>query len=214
METNQTAPRRQARRPFGESPFSALWLTAVAPVAISLLSLALSLYTIVEASREPQIWLSAPDVVRVAAGERAWFYVQPRLVSAAANDRVAVISGLRLEVVGPEGGAPTTFIWDEQGTWQYDTVSRGLTWIYQADAAPLVVGPSSPQLPICLFEGPDGWTWQAGTYQVAIVASRGQDAEAMEAAFTVTLPEETVEMITSQPRTWVEVRTEIGSASA
>ena len=206
--------RRRERRSGGEAPFSPLWLTAIAPVGISLLSLALSLYTIVEARREPEIWLSAPDVVRIASGERAWFYVQPRLVSAAANDRVAVVSGLRLEVVGPEGGAATTFIWDEQGTWQYDTVSRGLTWIYEADAAPLVVGPSSPQLPICLFEGPEGWTWQAGTHRVTIVASRGQDANALRADFTVALPEETVELITSQPRTWVEVRTDTAPAAS
>lgn len=47
------------------------WLTVEAPVAISLFSLLLSVYTIVVSNREPDIWLSAPDVVRVAAGERA-----------------------------------------------------------------------------------------------------------------------------------------------
>ncbi len=167
-----------------------------------------TVYSIVQANREPEVWLSAPDVVRVAAAENAWFYVQPRLVSAAQNDRVAVISGLRLEVAAPDGEPPVVFTWDEQGTWQYDTVSRGLTWIYLADSAPLVVGPSSPQLPICLFLGPPGWDWQVGTYDVTIVAERGQGTDALRTQFTVSLPAETVDLITSQPRTWVEVRTE------
>ena len=210
METHETGveddtrPRRT--RTIRETAASTLWLTAVAPVALSLLSLALSVYTIFESNREPEVWLSAPDVVRLAAAERAWFYVQPRLVSAARNDRVAVISGLRLEVTGPDGGPPASFLWDEQGTWEYDPVNRGLTWIYQADAAPLVVGPSSPQLPTGLFEGPPDWRWQAGTYEVTIVAARGQDADALQTTFAVTLPAETVKLVTTQPRTLVEVR--------
>ena len=207
MGTDGSAPARTPRRRGGEAAAAPPWLTGLAPVAISLLSLLLSAYAIVEANREPAVWLSAPDVVRVAAGERAWFYVQPRLVSVAANDRPAVVSGLRLEVAGPDGGPPAEFVWDEQGTWAYDPASRGLTWIYQADAAPLVVGPSSPQLPIGLFEGPPGWAWREGTYRVAILAGRGQDRDALRAAFAVTLLAADVELITTQPRTWVEART-------
>ena len=145
--------------------------------------------------------------MRIAAGERAWFYVQPRLVSAARNDRVAVISGLKLEVAGPNGGEPAAFAWDEQGIWQYDPAGQALTWIYLADPAPLVVGPSSPQLPICLFTGPPGWRWQAGTYWVTILAAQEPGADPLRADFVVTLPTESIEMINSQPLTWVEVRT-------
>lgn len=218
METNETAPQVGSRRRHWQRSESAgaanpIWLTAVAPLAISLLSLGLSVFSIFEATREPEIWLSAPDVVRVATGEAAWFYVQPRLVSAARNDRVAVVSGLRLELVTPNGGTPVTFMWDEQGTWQYDTVSRGLTWIFVADAAPLVVSPSSPQLPYCLFLGPPGWQWRAGDYLVTIVATRGQNADALRTTFKMTLPAETAEFINEQPRTWVEVRTDTSSAA-
>jgi hypothetical protein len=186
-------------------------LTGVAPLAIAIVSLALSIYTYIEANRAPEIWLSAPDVVRVAAGERAWFYVQSRLVSAARNDRVAIVTGLRLEVSGPDDGWPAAFVWDEQGTWQYDPVGQGLTWIYLADAAPLVVGPSSPQLPICLFEGPPDWRWQEGTYRVTIVAELGQDTDPLRETFEVTLPAEMVELIHSQPGTWIGVRTRADS---
>lgn len=205
-EINETATTelKTRREPSGAPP----WVIAIAPVALALLSLALSVYTIVEANREPEIWLSAPDVVRVSLGENAWFYVQPRLVSAAHNDRVAVVSGLRLEVAAPDGGAPVPFFWDEQGTMQYDPANRGLTWIYEADAAPLVVGPSSPQLPLCLFVGPPGWVWQSGAYRVTIVAERGENRDALRTDFAMTLATETVEAITTQPRSWREVWTE------
>ena len=86
-----------------------------------------------------------------------------------------------------------------------------MTWIYLADSAPLVVGPSSPQLPICLFVGPQGWTWQPGIYSVAIVAEPGQGAGPLRTTFAAVLPAETAELIASQPGTWVEVRTEVGA---
>jgi hypothetical protein len=191
----------------GASRLSSLWLTAGAPVAISLLSLALSVFSIIEANREPALWLSAPDVVRVATGEEAWIYVQPRLVSAARNDRMAVVSGLRLEVAPPDGAPPIAFTWDEQGTWQYDHPSRSLTWIFVADAAPLVVGPASPQLPYCLFPGPPEWRWQPGEYRVTIVATRGRGPDEVRAEFAMTLSEGTADFINEQPRPWLEVRT-------
>jgi hypothetical protein len=212
MDMNGTVEARERLQPrrqrfSGEPSIPHVWLTAAAPVAISLLSLVLSVYSIIEANRKPELWLSAPDVVRIASGERAWFYVQPRLVSAARNDRMSIISGLQLEVVPPDGGPPIAFIWDEQGTWQYDHESRGLTWIFLADAAPLVVGPSSPQLPYCLFEGPPDWRWQAGTYRVTIIATQEQDADPVRTTFEMTVPAETADFINAQPRTWMEVRT-------
>jgi hypothetical protein len=214
MGTNEADPRAGSRqRSRGTGAVNPVWLTAVAPLAISLISLGLSVFSIFEATREPEIWLSAPDVVRVASGETAWFYVQPRLVSAARNDRVAVVSGLRLDVSTPDGGTPEAFAWDEQGTWQYDPVNRGLTWIFVADAAPLVVSPSSPQLPYCLFLGPPGWQWQAGDYLVTIVATHGRNADALRTTFKMTLPAETAEFIVEQPRTWVEIRTDTSSAT-
>lgn len=201
-------PDDREQIPSRHSPSTgALWLTAGAPVAISLLSLVLSVYTIVQANRDPEIWLSAPDVVRLAAGDRAWFYVQPRFVSAAGNDRVAVVSGLRLEVRTPDG-AEIEFWWDEQGSWRYEPPFSGLTWIYIADPAPLVVGPSSPQLPTCLFVGPAGWRWQPGTYRVAIVAGRGDDPDALRTEFSMTFPESDLNPVydPENPQ-WVEART-------
>lgn len=191
----------------GEAKPAQLWFGTLLPVVISLFSLVLSIYTIFAANREPVIWLSAPDVVRLSMGERAWFYVQPRLVSAASNDRVGVVSGLRLEVTAPGEQDPAVFFWDEQGAWEYDHENRGLTWIYVADAAPLVVGPSSPQLPICLFEAPEGWVWQPGDYSATIVASRGEGQPDLRTEFAMTLSPEVAAAVTSRPRSLWEVRT-------
>jgi hypothetical protein len=203
--TRAADPGMPTQRRRSLSPAGLLWLSAGLPVAISVVSLLLSIYAVIEANREPEIWLSAPDIVRIAAGQNAWFYIQPRLVSAARNDRVAIVTSLQLEV-RPAGGEPVTFIWDEQGTWQYDPAAQGLTWIYVADPAPLVVGPASPQLPICLFEGPLGWRWQPGTYFVTIVAARGQGAP-LRTEFIVTLPAESIAAIGAQSGTWIGVRT-------
>ena len=161
------AGRRRLARPGRRAGGSSPWLTAGAPVAISLLSLLLSVYTIVEANREPEVWLSAP----------------------------------------PGGGSPQAFAWDEQGTWRYDPGSRGLTWIYLADPAPLVVGPSSPQLPTALFEGPPGWRWRAGEYRVEILAGRGEDPGALRATFAMRLSEAEVALVGADSRNWVAVRT-------
>lgn len=183
------------------------WLTALVPVAISLVSLALSVYTIIEANREPQIWLSPPVFVKLAmkpayavpwdTGVRPRFFVQPRLVSTARNDRVVAISDLQLEVAPPGGGPPLPFTWMEQGTWQYEPESGTETYLKLADPAPLVVSPTSPQLPICLFVGPPDWRWQPGTYTVTIVASRSDGGFPVRAAFTMTVSAEQAAFVTA-----------------
>jgi hypothetical protein len=209
MATTPSQPRE--RQPREKSP-PPLWLTAGAPVAISLVSLLLSVYTIIEANREPEIWLSPPGVVRIALGpqEQALIYAQPRFVSAAHNDRVAVIAGMEMLVTKPDGEL-ATFTWTEQGIWEYDPVSRGLTWFFQADAAPLVVGPSSPQLPICLFESPTGWRWQDGAYRLTIAATRGQGSHSLETTFGMMVSAETAEYLNANPRALWELNTQTDS---
>ena len=90
----------------------------------------------------------------------------------------------------------------------------GLTWIHQADSAPLVVGPSSPQLPICLFQGPPDWHWQACTYLLTIVAERDQDPDAMRAPFAIPLSAEDAALLNERSKRWGEVRTQIDAAPA
>jgi hypothetical protein len=189
------------RRPRGESTES-LWWTTRAPLLVSLASMFFSLlvtaYTIYEANREPEVWLSAPDVVRIATGENTgWFYVQPRLINTARNDREAVITKFQLEVAAPDGQQPAIFNCDEFGSWQYDSVNRWLYWMYQGDAAPLAVSPASPQLPTCNFIGPFGWSWKPGDYQVIILAWLPQKSEPLRASFTMTVSDQALEYITT-----------------
>jgi hypothetical protein len=219
-----SAARQQAdRTPSGEANARLFWVSIGVPAAISLVSLGLSLYTLIEASREPEIWLSAPVWVRLSTstagfspqgwGDHARFYVTPRLVSAARNDRVGVITDLGLEVVPPEGGAPISFVWSELGEWRNDPYAPNpFVWIVLGEPAPLVVGPSSPKLPTCAFVGPPNWQWQPGDYLVTIVASRGETATPLRAAFTMTVSADQVEWLLASPgHNWVFVETEVAT---
>jgi len=154
-------------------------------LAVAAASFALSLYSLLVAGRPPEVMLSAPDVVRVAQGEdAAWLYLQPRFVSTGRNDRVEVISGIEVRAE-PTAAGTMALRWEEQGSWVFDHPTRSLNWLFVGDAAPLVVGPNTPQLPVCLFTGPPGSAWTAGTYRVEIVAQREVAGAPLRARFTV-----------------------------
>ncbi|HEU0115715.1 MAG TPA: hypothetical protein VFQ80_13605 [Thermomicrobiales bacterium] len=176
------------RRP---NPFGR-WLFDGAALIISAASFVLSSYAVFVAGQPPDVWLSAPAVARVAQGEdAAWLYLQPRFVDAGRNARVEVITAIRLEVAGGDA-AVESFHWAEQGSWTYDHASRSLTWAYVGDPAPLVVSPSAPQLPICLFAGPAGSSWKAGPYRVTIVADRAVGGAPLRASFAMTIPPDAI----------------------
>ena len=167
------------------------------PIAVSLVSLMLSLYSIVAANREPEIDLSLPEIVRITQGPfDSWLYLQPRFVSTGRNDRVAVVSELRVRLE-PETGEPIPFVWDEQGTWRYDPErpEDGLTWVYTADPAPLVVGPSNPALPIGLFVGPPDWPWTPGTYRIVVEAEQNTTGKTLTASTRITITPDVVEVL-------------------
>ena len=109
---------------------------------------------------------------------------------------MGVITDLGLEVVTPEGGAPISFVWTEQGEWRNDPLAA-FPWVYYAlgESGPLVVGPSSPQMPTCVFIGPPDWLWQPGDYQVTTVARCGETAPPLRARFTMTLTTDQVESL-------------------
>ncbi len=71
----------------------------IGPFAIAALSLALAIYGLVDARRAPRVLLSLPDRVRMAQGsDTGWLYLQPRFVSTGRNERVEVITDVRLLV--------------------------------------------------------------------------------------------------------------------
>lgn len=159
------------------------------PLSASLLSLILSVASIVVATREPEVLLILPDMVRVSQGREsgsAYVYLQPAYVSTGANDRVEVIRGQELLVVTPSG-QEISFPWDEQGRLVGNDSTGELDYQYLADPAPLLVSPRTAASPVCLFDAPAGWYFEPGTYRFSVVADRVVAPEALVATFQVTI---------------------------
>ena len=196
----------------GRAPRSPVagWVATGGPLAVSALSLGLSVFALVEANRVPEVLLGVPASARVAQGATdAWLYLQPQLLSTGANQRVEVVTDLRLQVEPAGDGAPAAFRWDETGTWDYDEQNGVFNWAYVGDPAPLVVSPTSPQLPTVLFVGPEGWAWEPRSYQVTVIADRAVAGEPLRQAFALRLSEEVVaELNARRGQGFVAVRTE------
>jgi hypothetical protein len=163
------------------------------PLTAALLSLVLSVTAIVVSTRQPDVLLIMPDLVRVADGREsggAYDYLQPAFVTTGGNDRVEVIRGMALEVTPPAGDR-ATFTWTEVLRLVTDPAG-GLGYEYVADAAPLVVGPRSAATPLGLFKAPSGWFFAAGTYQFKLIADRVVVAAPLTGTFSVTLSAENI----------------------
>jgi len=160
------------------------------PLTASLVSLVLSIGSIVIATRDPAVVLILPDQVRLAQGAAsgAIAYVQATLVSTGNNDRVEVVNDLRL-VVTPlaEGGGAQEFAWDETGRLLFDADTQRLSYEYVSDAGPLLITPREAQNPLALFQGPDGWLFEPGAYEMRLVADRIVAPDSLEASFELQL---------------------------
>ena len=156
------------------------------PLTASLVSLILSIGSIVIATRDPSVVLLLPEQIRIAQGGgagNAIAYLQPTLVSTGNNDRVEVVRDLRLVVTPPDGSDPRAFAWDESGRFLFDAATNRLGYEYLTDAAPLLITPREAQNPLALFQGPDGWLFVPGTYEVRLIADRIVATGALEATF-------------------------------
>jgi hypothetical protein len=174
-----------------------VWLT-ILPVAVALVSLILSVYSLVVARQAPDVVMTMPDRVRVVqGGESAWIYLQPRFVNTGDNQRNEIIGNLAIEVQPVTGGTPVPFAWDEEGTWLYSTVTNQLTWQFLADPAPIVVGPNDPQFPTGLFIAPSGWLWQPGSYRITVVAARTVVNKPLRAGVEFALTQQQVDFLAS-----------------
>jgi len=171
--------RRRLRLPRLKHKLPALSSRAIhtwGSFAISLVSLLIAVNAYIQATREPQVVVIMPEIVRVAQGEDygfAYLYLQPAFVNTAKNDRAEVIRIMAL-LVERVGDSSTTesasFSWAEQATFEYDPATGELNYRWLADAAPLVVSPDRAQTPICVFNGPPGWYFEAGTYRLTLIA--------------------------------------------
>ena len=168
------------------------------PLTASLVSLILSIGSIVIATRDPSVVLILPEQIRLAQGGgagNAIAYLQPTLVSTGNNDRVEVVRDLRLVVTPPDGGDPRAFAWDESGRLLFDAGTQRLSYEYLSDAAPLLVTPREAQNPLALFQGPDGWLFEPGAYELRLVADRIVASGSLEATFEIELTADEVDRL-------------------
>jgi hypothetical protein len=170
------------------------------PITASLVSLVLSVTNLVAANRDPEVLIVPPQQIRVAQGEDfgfAYIYAQPAFVHTGQNDRIEVIHDMLLRVIPAGGGTAVEFKWDEQAELVYDTASKSLNYRYVADAVPLLISPRNAQVPLAVFNGPQGWYFKPGTHRVTLVAHRVVHSAPIEAMFEFTMAERDVEILSS-----------------
>jgi hypothetical protein len=170
------------------------------PITASLVSLVLSVTNLVSANREPEILVVPPRQIRVAQGEDfgfAYVYAQPAFVHTGQNDRIEVIEDMMLRVNPAGGGAPVEFKWDEQAELVFDAESKSLNYRYVADSVPLLVSPKNAQVPLAVFNGPQGWYFKPGTHRVTLVANRVVHSAPLESTFEFTISAKDVETLSS-----------------
>jgi hypothetical protein len=160
------------------------------PLVASAISVVLSVASIYISTRQPEVLMLLPDVVRVAGGHASgssYLYLQPSFVSTGTNERIEVIEDMTLTLQPVDGSAPpTTLDWKEQVALVDD--GGTVSYRYQADAVPLLIGPRSAANPIALFEAPEGWFIEAGTYAATLTAERVVGSDPLVGRFPLTIP--------------------------
>jgi hypothetical protein len=170
-------------------PALALVTLSWAPLAASALAVVLSLASIYVSTREPEVVMILPDTVRLVVGRQAggsYLYLQPSFVSAGVNDRVEVIADMSLRAQSDDGADPVELDWKQVVALETDA-NGVLSYRYEADAVPLLVGPRSAAAPLSLFEAPQGWFFEEGTYAFTLEADRVVSSAPLAASFDVTL---------------------------
>jgi hypothetical protein len=72
-----------------------------------------------------------------------------------------------------------------------------LSYRYQADAVPLLVGPRTAASPLSLFQAPTGWFFGDGTYAFTLKAQRVMVDAPLSATFAVTIDSDDLAELTS-----------------
>ena len=163
------------------------------PLTAALLSLPLAATALFVSLQQPEVTLILPDQIRVVQGLQAghaYVYFQPSFVSTGSSDRIEVIRDMHLEMTPADGGETTSFEWDQVLRLETDPDTGALNYQYEADAVPLLIGPSDAATPLSLFEAPDGWHFTPGTYNVRVIADRVVTGRPLVDDFQLTLSPE------------------------
>jgi hypothetical protein len=170
------------------------------PLVAAMLSLVLSLASIYVATRQPDVLLIMPSVVRLAGGHATGYsyaYLQPAFVSTGNNDRVEVIRDMTLTVRPTTGGASTVMTW--KGLTNLVGSGGSLSYEYAGDAVPLLVSPRTASAPLAVFDAPTGWFLTAGSYEFTLQADRVMASEPLRATFGVTITPAQMDVLDAVP---------------
>ena len=165
------------------------WFVIWVPLAASLLSLILAVVSLVVATHDPGVVVILPSRVIMDDADfgadtpfhPANIYLQPNFVGTGNNNRIELLSRLSLTIMPDSGGSSTLAEWTEQGTWDFiDGVvdsaggtSSTRSYIYSADAAPLLISPNNAQQPLCVFPLPHGFELKPDVrYRLTLTADR------------------------------------------
>ncbi len=168
------------------------------PLTAALLALPLSATALFVSIQQPEVVLILPDQIRVAQGREsgaAYVYLQPAFVSTGRNDRVEVVRDMRLEITPEAGGEAAVFDWNQVLRLVTDPATGGLSYEYEADAVPLVIGPRDAATPLSLFQAPDGWHFAPGTYSARLIADRVVTGQPLGDEFRLTLSAEEIAIL-------------------
>ncbi len=187
--TDPTAGSGARRTAVLGRPYTRLLTLAWIPLVASAISVVLSLTSIYISTRQPEVLMLLPDVIRAVGGHASggsYVYLQPTFVSTGANERVEVIRDMRLTLDPVGADAPVPLTWTEQ----VELVGDGgeLSYRHLADAVPLLIGPRNAAGPISLFQAPTGWYVAAGAYDATLTAARVVGSDPLVAHFQFTIP--------------------------
>ncbi len=175
------------------------WLSFWLPIVTSTISLIVAITTYVASNQDPDVSMTLPDRILMVQGGNspAGIYIQPSFVSTGRNNRIDVITDIKLHIEAlADQSVPTDFKWTELGTWSY-IPETGITYIFQSFKRPLNVSPSNPQSPVCLLQGPSDWLFNAGDYRFTITSTRAVGTTPLLTTFTVNFPQGDVDFINS-----------------
>jgi hypothetical protein len=194
------------------------WLIIWVPIAASLLSLIIAVVSIIVATYDPGVVVILPSRVVMDDADLGAdtpfhpdnVYLQPNFVGTGNNNRIEVMSSLKLTIAPEGGGSPTEAAWIEQGTWDFvDGVidSAGSTvstrsFVYAADAAPLLISPNNAQQPLCVFALPPGFEFRPNVrYVFTLTAERVVAGKPLTAVGHVILSQEEIDYYKTYYRT-------------
>jgi hypothetical protein len=196
--------KTQNNRFSGLSDVLRTWL----PIAISLLSLGISIFTFLVTYAVPDVSLSLPDIIRVVQGRNvgySYLYLRPSFVSTGQSNRVEAITGMTLRVERVGSRKPIAFHRNDLARFTWDPATGSMSYDRVGDPAPLPVSQTNPQTPLATFNAPPGWYFTPGTYRMTLIARRALVPWPLHASFTVTLSQATVDFLNQNPHKFLPV---------